>query len=275
MTVIDGIPATRKRPRAGLLTVASLLPSGTDWRQGVTYVPEGCRAPEAFPICEPGAEKPESVTQDAVEFKPFGVVNTDGCNDPWMTNQEFLERAERTLAMGQSAILARELLQSTVTTNPDLQGTAVDLTALMPVPAPVGWGEAATALLYNMMNAGYVGDVWIHAPSWLLPSFNESGVGDIDPATRQAYIGPHPVIFDAGYSGLIGPGGAAGLADPSVAGWVYASGPVEYAWDTLVNDGGTKAADPQLNNRFVVAERPGIVRFDPCQVFGILVEVCK
>lgn len=269
--VIEGINALKKRPRAGLLTVASLLPSGTDWRRGVDYVPEGCVTPDAIPICG-AVVKPDSEVAEGVHFDPFGVVAVDGCNDPWYSNAEFHDRASRTLDMGQSSILARELLQSTVTGNPDLQGTAVDLTALMPVPGPVGWVEGATALLYAMVNAGYVGDVVLHAPQWLLPSFMHTAVGDIDPATRQAYIGPHPVVFDAGYSGLVGPGGAVGAA-PNIAGWVYATGPVEYAFDKPLE--GMTAGDNDKNDRYVAAERPGILRFDPCQVFGVLVEVCE
>lgn len=277
--VIEGINALKKRPRAGLLSVASLLPSAqpdgqqTDWRRGITYVPEGCVTPDAIPICG-AVVKPDSEPQDAVEFNPFGVVAADGCNDPWMMNEEFRARAGRTLDMGQSSILARELLQSTVTTNPDLQGTAVDLTALMTSPGAVGWVEGATALLYAMTNAGYVGDVVLHAPQWLLPSFNASHVGDIDPATRQAYIGPHPVVFDAGYNGLVGPDGATG-AEANVAGWVYATGPVEYAFGAPLSPEGTIAGDNDVNNRYVVAERPGILRFDPCQVFAVLIEVCQ
>lgn len=270
MTVIPGISAIKKRPRAGLLSVAALLPAGTDWRREVSYTPEGCRAPDAVPACG-DITKPDSVVQEAVTFKPFGIVSTDGCNDPWATNEEFFDRAERTLDMGQSAILARELLQSTVTSNLDLASTAIDVS---PGGTAVGWVEAATALLYNMMNAGYVGDVLFHAPSWLLPSFNASQVGNVDPATRIAYIGPHPVAFDAGYSGLIGPGGDAGDAVPNEAGWVYATGPVEYAFGPLFDEDVTIASDNTKNDRYVVAERPGIVRFDPCQVFATLVEVC-
>lgn len=272
--VIEGINALKKRPRAGLLSVASLLPAGTDWRRGVNYVPEGCVTPDAIPICGGPVTKPDSEPAEAVEFKPFGIVAADGCNDPWYTNSEFRDRAQRTLDMGQSSILARELLQSTVSTNPDLQGTATDLTALMDTPAAVGWVEGATALLYAMANAGYVGDVVLHAPQWLLPSFNASHVGDIDPATRQAYIGPHLVVFDAGYSGLVGPDGALG-AEANIAGWVYATGPVEYAFDKPLDDDGLVAADTSTNDRYVVAERPGILRFDPCQVFGVLIEVCE
>lgn len=271
--VIDGINALKKRPRAGLLSVASLLPSNTDWRRGVKYVPEGCVTPDAIPICG-AVVKPDSDPQSAVEFDPFGIVAADGCNDPWMMNDEFRARADRTLNMGQSSILARELLQSTVTTNPDLQSTAVDLTALMVTPGAVGWVEAATSLLYAMTNAGYVGDVVLHAPQWLLPSFMASNVGDIDPATRQAYIGPHPVVFDAGYNGLVGPDGALG-AEPNVAGWVYATGPIEYAFGDSLDREGLVAGDNDKNDRYVVAERPGILRFDPCQVFGVLVEVCQ
>lgn len=279
MSVIEGINALKKRPRAGLLSVASLLPSTqpdgspTDWRRGIDYVPEGCVTPDAIPICG-AVTKPDAEPQEAVHFDPFGVVAADGCNDPWMMNSEFRARAGRTLDMGQSSILARELLQSTVTGNPDLQSTATDLTALMTNPAPVGWVEAATSLLYAMTNAGYVGDVVLHAPQWLLPSFNASGVGDIDPATRQAYIGPHPVAFDAGYNGLVGPNGATGAA-PNIAGWVYATGPVEYAFGAPLDADGLVAADTATNDRYVVAERPGILRFDPCQVFAVLVEVCQ
>lgn len=269
MTVIPAISALKKRSRAGLLSVASLLPSGTDWRRGIDYVPEGCTAPDAIPVCGE-TSKPESVVQEAVHFEPFGVVASDGCNDPWMSNQEFLDRASRVLDMGQSAILARELLQSTVSANADLQGTAVDVSG----GTPVGWVEAATALLYNMNNAGYVGDVVLHAPTWLQPSFNASGVGDVDSATRRAYIGAHEVVFDAGYNGLIGPGGDAGGAAPNVAGWVYATGPVEYDFGPQIEDDVTIAANNRENDRYVVAERPGILRFDRCQVFAALVEVC-
>lgn len=271
MTVIEGISALKKKPRVGLLSVASLLPPNTDWRRGVQYVPEGCKAPDAVPACG-DIVKPESTPPEAVDFRPYGIVATDGCNDPWYTNAEFLQRAQRSLSMGESAILARELLQSTVTGNPDLANTATDLT---PGTGPVGWLEAATALLFAMMNAGYVGDVVIHAPSWMQPSFEASQIGDTDSATRQSYIGSHPVVFDAGYSGLVGPGGVAGAALPNVAGWVYATGPVEYAFGPLFPDeDATIASDNVLNDRYVVAERPGIVRFDPCQVFAILTEVC-
>lgn len=279
MTVIEGISALKKRPRVGLLSVASPLPSNTDWRRGVDYVPEGCATPDAVPLCDDDIEKPRIDPVEATAFKPFPIVSTDGCNDPWYTNEQFFNRADRTLQMGQSSILARELLESTVTTNPDLQGTATDLTAMMFAPVAVPWKEAATELIWNMVNASYVGDVWIHAPSFLLPAFNASQIGDVDTGTRQAYIGPHPVIFDAGYSGLIGPGGtpegtnpATPPADPPNSGWVYATGPVEYAFGELLPM--DPAAENQQNDRFVVAERGGILRFDPCQVFGVLVEVC-
>ncbi len=267
MTVISGISALKKRSRTGLLSVASLLPSGVDWRRGIDYVPEGCTAPDATPMCADDINKPAPQVQEAIHFDPFGVVASDGCNDPWASNQEFYDRASRVLDMGQSAILARELLQSTVSTNPDLQGTATDVSG----GSPVGWVDAATALLYNMMNDGYVGDVVLHAPTWLLPSFNASGVGDIDPSTRRAYIGPHEVVFDAGYSGLVGPGGDPEGAVALEAGWVYATGPVEYEFGKQIDDDVNIAADNRKNARYVVAERPGIVRFDPCQVFAALV----
>lgn len=269
--VIPGISATKKRQRAGLLTVASLLPSGTDWRRGVDYVPEGCTAPDAVEFCGQANPKPAAVVQEAIGFKPFGIVATDGCNDPWFTADEFSERASRVLTMGQSAILARELLDSTVTDNPSLQNTAVDLTTLNG-GAAVGWNEAATALIYNMVNAGYVGDILFHAPAWLAPSFFKEQIGWVDPATAQAYIGTHPVVFDAGYSGLIGPGGPAEGAVAPQAGWVYATGPVEYAFAPEMD--GIQAGDSRQNAMYVIAERPGIIRFDPCQVFGILTEVC-
>lgn len=285
MTVIAGISALKKRPRVGLLSVATPLPATDeegrrlDWRRGIDYVPEGCHAPDAVPFCDDDIEKPRIDPQAAVRFDPFGIVSTDGCNDPWYTNEDFFNRADRVLQMGQSSILARELEQSTVTTNPDLQGTAVDLTGAMPTPVALEWKEAATVLIWNMRNAGYVGDVWIHAPTFLEPAFGASNIGDTDSGTRQAYIGKNPVIFDAGYSGFIGPGGlpegsnpATPPADPPNTGWVYATGPVEYAFGELLPP--DPAGDNRLNDRFVAAERGGILRFDPCQVFGVLVEVC-
>jgi len=276
--VIPGISALKKRKRAGLLNVASLLPEGVEnWRRGIDYVPEGCTVPDATPFCDPDRpDKAAAAVQSAIKFQPFGIVATDGCNDPWFATQEFYDRASRTLTMGQSAILARELLQSTVTDNPDLQSTATDLTALMGTPGAVGWNEGTTALIYNMVNAGYVGDITIHAPSWLAPSFEASQVGWVDFNTGQHYIDTHPVVFDPGYSGLVGPGGDAGLATPPQSGWVYATGPVEYDFAPEVEDEAVNfAGNNRQNDRYVVAERPGILRFDPCQVMGILIRVCQ
>lgn len=268
MTVIPGISALKKRPRAGLLTVASLLPA-VDWRRGIDYVPEGCTPPDVVATCGDDIEKPASNPQEAINFMPFGVVSTDGCNDPWFTNDEFYARAERSLDMGQSAVLAAELVQSTVNSNPDLATAATDVTP--GGGSAVDWVQGATLLLEAMANAGYVGDVVIHAPTWLQPAFEHAMVGDTDPATRQSYIGVHPVVFDAGYGGLVGPSGEAGEALSGIAGWVYATGPIEYAFGPLLDEAAI-AGDNLTNDRYVVAERPGIVRFDPCQVFAVLVK---
>lgn len=261
---IEPILASRKRPRTGLTTVASRLPAGSDWRNGIDYRPEGCRAPDVSAICG-DAEKAASDPQPIVSFQPFMVVSTDGCNDPWATAEELYQRSVRELDMGLSALIARELVESTVG-NPDLASTAVDVSG----GAAVNWTAAVAALLYNMQNAGYVGDVWLHAPRWLQPAFLASRAGQIELSTGLLYSGTQPAIFDAGYSGLVPPTGGV-AADPGVTGWVYATGPVEWDMASLLDDV-SDSADILTNDRYSVAERPAIVRFDPCHVFAALVE---
>lgn len=261
----ETILATRKRPRSGLTTVASRLPAGSDWRDGIDYRPEGCRAPDVAPICG-DAEKADANPQDLVHFDPFLVYATDGCNDPHATNEEIHDRAGRELDMGLSALIARELLESSVG-NPDLASNATDVSG----GVAVNWTAALAALLYNVQNAGYVGDVWVHAPPWLEPAFLASRAGQIELSTGLLFSGTHPAIFDAGYSGLVAPDGSAAVAEPGVTGWVYVTGPVEWDMGPVLDDV-AHASDNVLNDRFVVAERPAIVRFDPCHIFAALVE---
>lgn len=265
------IYATKKRPANGLLSFASLLPSELDWKRGVRYVPEGCTAPDTFGLCAPSrgtVDRPPA--QPLAVFNPFRISAADGCNDQWATDEELRSRASRVQQMAQSAMLAKELLQSSVG-NPSLSSTAVDVSG----GVAVDWEAGAAALIYNMVNAGYVGDIWIHAPRWLEPSLYASTVGKAEDGTRRAYIGDNHVIFDAGYDGLIPPDALAG-ADPAVAptaGWVYASGPVEYAIGDLFDELAV-SVEPRQNDRMVLGERPAIIRFDSCQIFAVAVEVC-
>lgn len=266
------ILATQKRPRLGLLSVASLLPSDMDWKRGVRYVPEGCTTPDTYALCGEGSgDKPLPEIEGVSTFNPFLIAVPDGCNDPWASDEEFRERASRVMLMAQGSMIAKELLDSSVN-NPSLSWDAVDISG----GAAVDWEAGASALLYSMQNAGYVGDVIFHAPPWLEPSFNRSGVGQTEDGTRRSYIGTHPVVFDAGYSGLIGPDdltdGDASV--PGQAGWVYATGPVEYAIGPALDDLSV-TVDTRQNRRYILGERPAIVRFDACQVFGVVIEgVC-
>ncbi len=260
--------ATKKRPLNGLTAFASLLPAELDWKRGVRYVPEGCTPAETLPICEPGeVTRPDS--PGVSTFQPFRISAADACSDPWATDEELLAQATRVNQMSQSAALARELTVSSVE-NDSLSSVAVDVT---PEDGASDWQCAAAALLYAMQEEGYVGDVWFHAPTWLEPALYGTGVGKAEDGTRRAYIGANPVIVDAGYSGLIGPGGTAGDALPGTAGWLYATGPVEYAIGDLFDDIAV-STETRQNDKMVLGERPAIVRFDACQVFATLVEVC-
>jgi hypothetical protein len=264
------ILATAKRPRLGLLSVASLLPPDLDWRRGIRYAPEGCDPSQTYDVCGPGSGPKARPDSDGYStFRPFIIAATDPCHDPWALDDEHLERANRTLLMSQGSSIARHLLSNTVG-NPSLASTATDVSG----GAAASWEAAAATLLYHMADNGYVGDVVFHAPSWLEPSFHASGVGDTEDGTRRAYIGAHPVVFDAGYSGLVAPDSLAGV-DPAIAaeaGWVYATGPIEYAIGTTLEDVAV-SIDERQNDRYVLAERPAIYRFDDCQVFGAVVEV--
>lgn len=261
--------ATKKRPLNGLQSFASLLPSDLDWKRGVRWNPEGCTPPETLGLCDPErgtVTRPPAVPVQT--FNPFRMSAADSCNDPWASDEEITARVQRIQQMGQSAALARELTVSTVG-NPSLSSAAIDVSG----GVAVDWECAAAALVYNIGAAGYVGDVWIHTPTWLEPSLYASHVGEAEDGTHKAYIGANPVIVDAGYSGLIGPGGLPGAALPATAGWIYATGPVEYAIGDLFDELSV-SVDTNTNDRMALGERPAIVRFDPCHTFAALVEVC-
>lgn len=261
--------ATKKRPLNGLLAFASLLPTGLDWKRGVRYVPEGCTPSETLGMCDPERGQVTRPASPGVStFNPFRITIADACSDPWASDDELLGHAQRVNQMSQSAALARELTVSTVG-NGSLSGDAADVTA----NTPTNWECASSALLYAMMNAGYVGDVWFHSPTWLEPALYGTNIGKAEDGTRRAYIGANPVIVDAGYSGLIGPGGGIGNAAPGEVGWVYATGPVEYAIGDLFDDIAV-STETRQNDKMILGERPAIVRFDTCQVFAALVEAC-
>lgn len=262
--------ATKKRPLNGLTAFASLLPAELDWKRGVRYVPEGCTPAETLGICDPERGTVERAVSPGVStFNPFRITIADECWDKWATDEELLGRAQRVNQMSQSAALAHELLISSVG-NPSLSSVAVDVTGGGPA---LDWECAAAKILYSMQANGYVGDVWFHSPTWLEPSLYGSNVGQAEDGTRRAYIGANPVIVDAGYNGLIGPGGGPGIAIPAVAGWLYGTGPVEYAIGDLFDDIAV-STETRQNDKMVIGERPAIVRFDACQVFAAPVEVC-
>jgi hypothetical protein len=262
------ILATQKRPRLGLLSVASLLPSDLDWRRGVRYSPEGCVLPDTYDLCGPGAgPKPDPEIPGYYTFNPFIVAAVDGCQDPWALDPELRERAQRNMLMAQGSMVAKELLDSSVG-NPSLSSTATDVSG----GAAVDWEAGARTLLFNMQAAGYVGDVVLHAPTWMQPSFEQSGIGTTEDGTRRPFVGTHPVVFDAGYAGDIPPDtlGGPDSSDPGTAAWIYATGPVEYAFAQELDEISV-TVDTRQNERYVLAERPAIVRFDACQVFGVVV----
>lgn len=264
---IEPISAIKKKPRGGLIAVASRFPEGSLWEQGAQYIPEGCVTPITGPICiDPYPEKPDNDPAEPLDFQPFMIIADDGCNDPWADADEHYDRATRHLDMAQSNLIAKELLDSSVG-NPSLQSTAVDVSG----GGANNWTAALAALFYNMNNAGYVGDVTVHIPPWLEPAALASRAAFHDVPTGITYSGNNPFAVDSGYSGLIGPGGAAAGAAGGVAGWVYATGPVEYDIGPLLTDIAA-SADNATNSRYAIAERPAIVRFDTCHVFATLVE---
>jgi hypothetical protein len=167
---------------------------------------------------------------------------------------------------------------------PTLRRSAVDVS----VSGPMDLDDACAALLsaYEQCTGGN-GGATLHLPSVLVPGAL-GGIagggrvawpeGNVYRAAMGAVLSPGPGYpHGASTVGVDGFGPKTGGADAATTykgngldeAWVYVTGPVEYAVGPI--DPMSLTPDASRTNRTeIIAERPAIVRFDPCCVFAVL-----
>lgn len=252
---IDNIE-TGEQP-GGLLSVARLLPAGSDWRGGITFTPS-CIDSIGTWACASAGEKTPSVKGDPVRFDPFLIYSAAKCDGaPVMDDLRELVRGK--LARESGSELARNLVikNEDVESGLDFTDTATDIT---PVDGSTNLKNSLAGLL--SASAG-CGEVVLHVPRVALSYLLDIGLEVRD---GQYWYGMIPVSVDD-----YPPVGGIETA-PSEA-WLYLSGPVEYEMSPI-GEIEFNHYTGRLNEALLVGERLAVLRFDPCCVYAIRAALC-
>lgn len=286
------VPAPRIAPvppGPSLLTSARRLPGGLDWGRGIEW-PLRCQPSFAKEFCPASPTLDLPVDQEMAHTVPFIVytplvcdVTTVDLSDLPDTARELTEahtayHVARALWLGEGQGDDDEvptLRRSAIALN---QGDAVDL------------DDAVGALLaeYERCTGGEGGAV-LHAPSALAPfalgggtdgarvcwpegSLYRSALGSTFVLGPGYPNGPSAQGAD-GFGPLVSSGPDAYEGNAADESWVYVTGPVEYDLGQITVLPETER-DRVVNftNRYELwGMRSAIVRFNPCCVFGALV----
>lgn len=276
------IPGIRPvAPEVSLLTSgATQLPAGTDWHSGVKWRGASCSPGHPWPGICPDADlvKAAAATIAPHAVRPFGFYVPYACD--WVTDAEQAgmdDDARAQLQAIQAWHISRELWAgdannleaSADDTNETLMSSAVDLT----VAAAVDATFAVAELLSEYAGCTHAGGAVLHLPIVLIPHLTRLGmlqrVGDRLFGPLGVSVSPGP-----GYPGP-GPWGPNGELANAGTVWAYVSGPIQYdlAAPSLDPDTMARRWDRRMNRYSMWAEQQAIVRFDPCCVFAINVDI--
>lgn len=277
-------------PVPSILTSARPLPD-VEWRDGVAWSPASCIPSSNFPWCpaEGQTKAASGGLSGAVGTKAFMIYTPVECDWTTTDSEAALQEAASQLTDAHTAWgISRALWLGDglpdLDTQPTLRRNAVDVT----VGGVMDLDDAVAALLsaYEQCTGGNGGAV-LHVPSVLVPGAL-GGIagggrvawpeGQFYRAAMGAVLSPGPGYpHGASADGVDGFGPKTGGADAATTYqgnaldevWVYVTGPVEFAVGPI--DPMSLTPDATRTNRSeVIAERPAIVRFDPCCVFAAL-----
>lgn len=263
---------------------ATSLPAGTNWDSGISWRSAGCVVGHPWAgICskpaDVDAEKVVAPSIAEIAFRPVTFYVPWSCD--WVTDDQVDEVRGDALAQLEAVTdwhLSRELWAGSANLrevdsgnlNPTLMSEAADLTVGdHPVHAVYAIGD----LLANHADCAQAGGAVLHVPIVLIPFLTNQGVIK---RVGDRLLGPMdtPVSPGPGYPGP-GPWGPDGDVAPPGSVWVYVTGPVEYDLTApkVMPDDQQARWDRRRNRYELVAERRAIVRFDPCCIFALNVDV--
>lgn len=264
----------------------AVTPMKASWRNGLSWTQASCVPSKAWPWCPaPGQMKDEpDGLGGVIDVSPFMVYTPLMCE--WVTDEESINSQASALTDVHTAwAVARALWFGEglpdVPEQPSLRRSAVDVS----VGGAADLDDALAQLLgaYEVATGGNGGAV-LHVPSIFFTGAlgGVPGGSLVAKAEGNLYRGPLGSVLSPGpgYPWGVSVQGADGFGPiisegpPVYAGsavdeaWVYVTGPVEYAVgpiERLVPGG-----NQRINTHEVYAERPAIVRFDPCTAFAAL-----
>lgn len=256
-------------PRVSLLTVARTLPAGTEWRAGVSHLPNGCSPATAHPNCDvdPGpVTKCAPLSNGRADFESFLFYVPDGCDVAPFYAEDWNARGEEALKAYSPWALSHELDTGDATGNPSLRSTAVDLSGVGAVDVVT----AFSTLIRARVERGMGGVATVHVPAWLIPAVDDHYLLDDSAASNSGglvRVSPGP-----GYTG-VSPDSSGNVVPGPGEGWIYITGTVEYELGPVSSEPSQEQQQRLTNNVEVYSERAGIVRFDPCGVFAVRAKV--
>jgi hypothetical protein len=270
-------------------------PSSDSWRTGINWAQIGCGQSRNWRLCpsQSDLDDEKGGTSDAfgdrVVTVPFWAYTRFDC-DFSNTDDEFKAWARQSIEALTAAAMGRALwLGEGLPPDDDPLGLDRPLSFRAAgqevAPGPYALHEAVGVLLqfYEQQSGGAGGAVF-HIPTSLMPMALGLGVeGTMARQEGQVYRGPLGSLVSPGpgypdddsIEGPDGFGPSVAFDDPDweYAGnaaderWVFISGPVEYALGPIeVLPEEPLGAELRQNLRMMLAERPGLVRFDPCLV---------
>lgn len=281
-----GVPAPRISPvppGPSLLTSARRLPS-LDWVRGIEWAP-ACQRTFSQEFCPAEPTKELSEDRALAQAHPFMIYTPMVCDLTTVDVSDVSVSAEE-LTDTHTAFQLADALWMGATVEPGdvtLRGSAIDISN----STVFDLDDAVAALLsaYEDCTGGNGGAV-VHMPSTLAPFALGGGSGGARVCWPEGNIyrgplgsvivpGPGYPLGDSaagagGYGPSTGSGNFAGNTDAQT--WLYVSGPVEYDVGPIaVLPETERDRIPFRTNRYEVwAERPAIVRVDPCCVFAVL-----
>lgn len=246
-------PITTGRLPGGLLSVARKLDADYDvWRQGVNF--NGHVAPTGgYHRCVNPADatdKDIDAVGEVVQFEPFMIYQGAECST-WMDTDELLDMARRGLASTESSMLALQLQDAQVTSNPGLADSAEVLTG-----GPSDVVNTFSGLITAACECG-INDLVFHVNIRLIPFLLEKRLIQWDGSVWRH--GPWPVVADC-YSDEVVPTDEDPVAGDGSESYIYVTGPIEIAVGPEIEPYGITASQ---NEAVALVERLAILRFDP------------
>lgn len=281
-------------PGASLLTAASRLPQGIDWRDGISFRQTHCFAAGRWAQC-PGVndEKVSPSGAGLASFFPFTAYVPAQCD--WVLPQnatgEFDPEVQQQMDAASAWNLSRELWTGEtnadgVDASPGLQRPfpgetdEFDETHIIASGAALNPVDAIGRLLAAYNDGTEVGGAVLHVPSRLatklIADYAVVANGSVLVVPGLGTVSPGPGYPGAGATGPRTSGNPNGAVAGANEEWVFVTGPVEYDMAPITMEPESNEArwfDRRTNQYYVVAERRMIYRFDPCAVWAALVTV--